>query len=172
MFFLSRTCFGLPTVLLALFLLLSGCGEQAASAPESPLPPVATLDYYGQPRAEALATLVAREVAQGRTPVLYFYADWCGPCRRFRETLPDELLKAALAQATLIKVNVDEDAQGLAGRYGVQAVPTFVKLNARLEPVASISGDKWEEDVPENIAPVMQQLVTSSAYDTPLPAKQ
>lgn len=153
-----------PAALLAAGLLLSGCGDQAPPATGS-APPVATIDYARLPPDSSLATVVAREMAQGRTPVLYFYADWCGPCKRFRATLPDAQVQAALAKATLIKVNVDEDAQELAGRYGVQAVPTFVKLNAQLEPVAVISSDKWDEDVAENIAPVMHQLVATTAYD-------
>lgn len=161
-----------PTVLLAAGLLLSGCGQQAPPATAAALPPVTTIDYTGLPADSTLATVVAREVARGRTPVLYFYADWCGPCRRFRATLPDEQVKAALAKATLIKVNVDADTQGLAGRYDIQAVPTFVKLNAQLEPVAVISGDKWEEDVAENIAPVMHQLVATTAYDAAPTASQ
>lgn len=152
---------------LAATLLLSGCGDQTAPAADSGQPPVATIEYNGQAPADSLASVVTRETARGRTPVLYFYADWCGPCRRFRASLTDARVQAALAPATLIKINIDEDAQGLAGRYGIQAVPTFVKVDAQLKPQAIISGDKWTEDVPENIAPVMHQLVATTAYDAP-----
>jgi thioredoxin 1 len=103
------------------------------------------------------------EVAE-RVPIIYFYADWCGPCCRFRAALPSEQVDEVLKQATIIKVNVDS-CQELAAYYHVTAVPTFVKVDAQGNAVATITSAEWGEDVPAEIAPVMQKLVRSTAYD-------
>lgn len=95
---------------------------------------------------------------------MYFYADWCGPCRRFRAALPSEQVDEALQHATIIKVNVDS-CQELAAHYNVTAVPTFVKVDAQGQPVATITSSEWEEDVPAEIAPVMAKLANSAAYN-------
>jgi len=70
----------------------------------------------------------------------------------------------ALQQATLIKVNVDS-CQDLAAYYHVTAVPTFVKVDRQGKPIASITSDKWGEDEPAEIAPVMAKLVNTASYD-------
>lgn len=58
--------------------------------------------------------------------VVDFYADWCPPCRAiapvFSKLADDHALKGHLAFA---KVNVDH-VQGVARRYDVSAMPTFV----------------------------------------------
>ncbi len=50
-----------------------------------------------------------------------FYADWCGPCKMMEPTIESI---AADSEAAVLKVDVDQ-FQGLAGRYGVQGVPTL-----------------------------------------------
>ena len=69
-----------------------------------------------------------------------------------------------MQQATLVKINVD-NYQELVAEYGIKAIPAFVKLDAQGVVVASISSDKWGEDTPENIAPVMRNLVVGHRFD-------
>ena len=60
-----------------------------------------------------------------RQPVLIdFWAPWCGPCRVIAPVL-DELARELGDQVTIGKVNVDEHP-GLAGRFGVQAIPQLI----------------------------------------------
>lgn len=51
-----------------------------------------------------------------------FYADWCGPCK-VTEPIVDEL--AGETDAVVVKVDVDA-IPGLAGRYNVRSIPTFM----------------------------------------------
>lgn len=53
-----------------------------------------------------------------------FYSDTCGPCRRMMPVLA-ELDDDYGSRMKLAKINVNSDAE-LAGRYNVQAVPTFI----------------------------------------------
>lgn len=66
-----------------------------------------------------------REVLHSERPTLVdFYADWCGPCRAMA-SMVDELVSDFEGRVNVVKVNVDESPE-LAGRYGVQSIPTFI----------------------------------------------
>ncbi|MBC7352552.1 MAG: trypsin-like peptidase domain-containing protein, partial [Thermogutta sp.] len=59
----------------------------------------------------------------GQTVLLDFYADWCGPCQRMMPVV-EELHRAGYP---VRKVNIDREP-GLARRFRVNAVPTFVMI--------------------------------------------
>lgn len=58
-------------------------------------------------------------------PVLVdFYADWCGPCKAVPPVLKQ--VKERFSDGVrIIKVNVDNNPS-LAGRYGIQSIPTLM----------------------------------------------
>lgn len=65
------------------------------------------------------------EVLKSTQPVLVdFWATWCGPCKMLGPIL-EEIATEQNGRAKVVKVNVD-DNQGLAQRYGIQAVPTLL----------------------------------------------
>ena len=65
------------------------------------------------------------EVLKSTQPVLVdFWATWCGPCKMLSPVL-DEIAGEQAGRAKVVKVNVD-DNQGLAQRYGIQAIPTLL----------------------------------------------
>ena len=54
--------------------------------------------------------------------VVDFWAAWCGPCRALGPAIEAEVAKRA-GKIELVKIDVDAE-QALAGRYGIQSIPT------------------------------------------------
>jgi len=59
----------------------------------------------------------------GQTVLVDFYADWCGPCRRFAPELA-RFANAHRDSVNVAKVNVDTN-QALAQTYGITTIPAI-----------------------------------------------
>lgn len=78
------------------------------------------------------------EVIESPVPVLVeFYASWCGKCAM----MEDVVAEFAEEKEGRIKVcQIDSDrSESLAGKYGVEKVPTFVAFRAG-KPMRSVTG--------------------------------
>ena len=65
------------------------------------------------------------DTVSGDRPVLVdFWATWCGPCQ-FMLPIFDKLAKKYGQKVTFVRLNVD-DNQGIAMRFDVYAIPTFI----------------------------------------------
>lgn len=53
-----------------------------------------------------------------------FFANWCGPCKMLAPVL-DQLSSQYEGKVAIYKVDVDLSPE-LAGRYGIQAIPTMI----------------------------------------------
>ena len=69
-------------------------------------------------------------IADGIT-LVDFWAPWCGPCK-MQTPILEELAENINSQVKITKVNVDE-ASGIAGSFGIQAIPTLVLFKDRKE---------------------------------------
>jgi putative thioredoxin len=56
--------------------------------------------------------------------IVDFWAAWCGPCRMLGPAIESEVAKRE-GKIELAKIDVDAE-QELAGRYGIQSIPTVV----------------------------------------------
>ena len=80
----------------------------------------------------------AKHLGHGDLPlVVDFWAPWCAPCRAMAPAF-EAVARRIEPQARLIKVNTEE-AQALAGRYGIRSIPTLVVFRGGRE-VARTSG--------------------------------
>ena len=75
-------------------------------------------------------------MASGKTVLLDFYADWCGPCRMLSPVL--EEISVEHPELTVGKVNVDEEG-ALAMQFGISSIP-FVALLRDGKVLASAMG--------------------------------
>jgi len=103
----------------------------------NPLPvPGAVLELQEQ----VAVTLIQRS---GLPVLVDFFSPTCGPCLMMHP-LVERLAKRRAGELMVIKVNTD-NSPGLAARFGIKAVPTFVVISKGTER-GRISGAMGEID--------------------------
>ena len=65
------------------------------------------------------------KAAEKSVLIVDFYADWCGPCRKFAPIFQETA--ADLPDYTFVKVNVD-NSRILSERYYIQFIPYIVAI--------------------------------------------
>ncbi len=162
----------LPFLLLCAFLQAScnssgknDSAEEKDAKTEKKAEKISLLDYHAQDKS--LNDLVAAEYAKGRTPVVYFWADWCGPCKEFKASLHDPLMEDALNNTTLIMIDLDRDSEkdNHSGTFGVDGIPAFVTVDKSGEMIDLVDGGAWDENIPENMAPVLKDFLAGEPGD-------
>ena len=110
--------------------------------------------------AAMLASESKKAQALGQMPVVEFDATWCPPCQAIDQSIGEEneLMMNAYDETYIIKLDVDVWGwdNGKVEMFQFEAIPVYFKLDTSGKPNGEvIDGGAWGEDIPENIAPVM-----------------
>jgi len=110
-----------------------------------------------------LSTEAQKAIALGQMPVVEFDATWCPPCRAIDAAINSgsELMMDAYSGTYIVKLDVDEwgwNGDGVQN-FIFEFIPVYFKLDSKGNQTGEvIDGGAWGEDVPENIAPVMDKF--------------
>ena len=132
---------------------------------------VVDLESSGVLKAQ-LAEIAKTASSKGRTVILQTYIRSSPECAQVAAALPDPRMQRALANVTLVRVDVDTFEDELKTmRVDTESVPWFYKLDASARPTDAISADEWDANVPENMAPVLANFSRGAlgARRTPSP---
>ncbi len=110
-----------------------------------------------------LADEVQKAAALSQMPVVEFDATWCPPCQAIDAGIKskNELMLKAYSGTYIIKLDVDEWGwdNGKVQDFSFTGIPVYFKLDAQGHQTGDvIDGGAWGEDIPENIAPVMDKF--------------
>ena len=64
------------------------------------------------------------KISKGRV-LVDFFATWCGPCKMLSPLLEEIDQRGEAGDLLIVKVDVDE-AGMIAGKYGIQSIPTLM----------------------------------------------
>ena len=86
------------------------------------------------------------EELKGKTILVDFYADWCGPCKMMGSVLE------TINSIDILKVNVDEHNE-IARRFGIMSIPTIMIFKYGQEATKVVgyrNQDELEQLIKEN----------------------
>jgi len=116
------------------------------------------------PAGGSLRAQLSNEVSSARRAgeaiLVETSAPSCDPCSEIAVAMPDPTVQQALTKVRLLRIDVAEFRQELAGlRMNEPTVPWFYLLDSRGQPRDAISADEWDDNVADNIAPVLEAFV-------------
>lgn len=115
------------------------------------------VDFYTQ--GVSLTDLTNLHELAGYTPVVYFTASWCQPCKAFQSELKNnEDFQEVFEDVSLIVIDIDNDPDNIAGDYWVTGVPTFITIDSDGEIVSMIDGGYWGDNVASEMKPVFERF--------------
>ncbi len=124
---------------------------------------VVNLSADDGPLRDQLASELARARASKRTLLVQTTASGANVCAEIEDALPDTRMQAALANVQLVRVDIDEFRAELSFEKMYEgSVPWFYKLDSGARPTDAISGDEWDENTPENMAPVLKAFASGT----------
>jgi thiol:disulfide interchange protein len=108
-----------------------------------------------------LASVAQKANSVGLAPFIEFDATWCPACQAIEKSIQakDTRTMQAFEGVYLIRADVDEWGWGDRKNFDVTAIPVYFQLDKNGKPTgAVIDGAAWNEDIPENFAPVLDNF--------------
>jgi hypothetical protein len=108
-----------------------------------------------------LASEVQKANSLGLSPFIEFDATWCPPCQAIEKSIQakDPLTMQAFEGVYLIRADVDEWSSENGKNFTFDVIPVYYQLDKSGKPTgAVIDGGAWNEDIPENFAPVLDNF--------------
>lgn len=155
----------LSTVLACNYLFPPPRSEEVVTAPGAKLTGITIVRL--RPEGGDLQSMLAEEARKatelGQLPVVEFDASWCPPCQAIDEALDDknQLMLNAYDGTYLIKLDVDEWGWGDSELhdFDFDGIPVYFKLDAKGHRTGEvIDANAWGENIPENMAPPMDEF--------------
>jgi thioredoxin 1 len=91
-----------------------------------------------------LDDFIIDNIQQDKIVMLYFGAEWCGPCSQLKKKLADQESKKIMPRLVVAHMDIDEpDNDSLVKRYKIQSLPTQILINVvnnKVVEVARIEG--------------------------------
>jgi len=118
------------------------------------------LDRSATPLAEELLSQTRAARADRKRVIVWTVQEDCKPCNGVALSLSDPRLQRALAGVRLVRIDISDFPLELTRMaIPVKKIPGFCLLAPDGRPVDYVHGGEWDEDVPENIAPVLERFV-------------
>jgi thiol:disulfide interchange protein len=129
----------------------------------SPAPDVFSVVEPAPPQGDLNALLTAhaeRAAELDRRPFVEFTAEWCPSCVLLEQSLEDERMIEAFRGTYIIRLDIDEWKSRLSRTdFMVVGVPAFFEVDDNGQSTGrTLTGAAWGPDVPENMAPVLQEF--------------
>lgn len=106
----------------------------------------------------------------GEKVVLWLVGPHCLPCDGVESALGVPSMQEALANVRLVRLNAADFQVELARlRMPTHAIPAFALLGKTGRPIDYIHGGEWDDDIAENIAPVLRKFVRGEYTDRRYP---
>jgi hypothetical protein len=98
--------------------------------------------------------------AKGRVPVVWLVAPECRRCDDVAGALKHPRLQRALSRSVLIRVDASQFGAELVDlQVPINDLPGFVLLSREGTPIDYLHAGEWEEDVPLEIAPILESFI-------------
>jgi hypothetical protein len=118
------------------------------------------LDRRDKRLVEELRDQTRAARADGKRVLVWTVQDDCKPCNGVAVSLSDPRLQRALASVRLVRVNVVDFPLELSElSIPILKIPGFCLLSPDGRLADYVHGGEWDEDIPQNIAPVLERFV-------------
>jgi len=104
-----------------------------------------------------LDTALAKARQEEKRVLIDFYAEWCGACRMLKkQTFPDpEVISLVNERFIPVKIDTDRNRE-LAGKFGIQWLPTIVILDGKGEESGRFTGFKSPSQFRQEVKRILE----------------